>query len=138
MSCERCGEAAASGARVCAYCGQDLEQASARDDRPSPLASTDGIREPSVLGGAGGASRVLTFVGGFFLALTCMAVGAAVGSALGVVAAFVGAAAAPVAMIVLAKASGNRPLAAGGITAVAVVVIVFGGCLMVLSNANFH
>jgi hypothetical protein len=129
MSCERCAEAAASGAKVCGECGQDLEHWAAPDDLGTPPAQT----------ALPDASRVLPFIGGFFLALLLMGIGAAVGGgAAGFVGAIIGAVAAPLAMIVLAKANGVGPLAAGGITAVAVVVIVFGGCIMLLSQTNFH
>jgi len=75
----------------------------------------------------------------FFLALLLMGIGAAAGgSVAGVPGAFGGAAAAPLAMILIARANGLRPLAAGAITAVAIVVIVFGGCLMMLSGTSFH
>jgi hypothetical protein len=139
MSCEQCERAAAAGARVCASCGQDLEQWARPGDDVAAPATTD---SPSVSAAPGEPShvpRVLAFVGGFFLALLLMGIGAAAGgSVAGVPGAFGGAAAAPLAMILIARANGLRPLAAGAITAVAIVVIVFGGCLMMLSGTSFH
>jgi hypothetical protein len=139
MSCERCAEAAASGAKICGYCGQDLELWVAPGDHFTTPTPDGGLQAQSTPGGRTPAARVLMFVGGFFLALLLMGMGAAIGgAAAGIIGAFIGGVGAPVGMILLAKANAMRPLAAGGITAVAIVVIVFGGCLMLLSGTNFH
>jgi|WetSurMetagenome_2_1015567.scaffolds.fasta_scaffold1244871_2 hypothetical protein len=82
--------------------------------------------------------RAGMFIGGFGLALFLMLLCGSVGvSAGGVIGALVGGIGAPISLIVFARSHGIRPLAAGAITAVAVVVIVFGGCLMVLSNGHW-
>lgn len=147
MSCGHCEGELAGGAQKCAYCGQDLEHwRKAEPDDTSSEPVDDVVPPPQAVDVAhaettppegSSTQRVLVFIGGFVLALVLMGIGASFGLAGNIIGALIGAIGLPVGMVVMAKVSGNRPLAAGGITALAVVVIVFGGCVMLLSGAKF-